>query len=151
MTTSWRTLAIVLGLGWAASLALPVATFGAGEGEIWYGWSVLLGGWLGFFFGQFAWLANLLFGIALVLLVRGGPPLVWGLMMGVLTTMLAAHALAWDTVYRDGGGSAPVLAYWSGYYLWIAVTLAAGAGLCAAAVIGDRRVVENGVGRTLPG
>jgi len=145
------TLAVVLGLGWVASLALPVATFGAAEGETWYGWSVLLFGWLGFFLGQFAWIANFLFATALILLVRGRPPLVWGLMVGVLTSALAAHALSWDVVYQTGGGTAPVLSYWSGYYLWVAVTFAAGAALCAAAVVTERRVERSGIGRTLPG
>jgi len=151
MKTSWRAVAIILGLGWAASLALPVATFGAGQGETWYGWSVLLLGWVGFFLGQFAWVANLLFATALVLLVRGRPPLVWGLMVGVLTSVLAAHALSWDMVYQTGGGTAPVLAYWSGYYLWVAVTFAGGAALCAAAVVTERRVERRGIGRTFPG
>ncbi len=151
MKTSWRTVAIVLGLGWTASLALPVATIGEGTGELWHGWAVLLLGWLGFFLGQYAWAANLLFAMALILLVRGRPPLIWGLMIGVLTSLLAAHALAWTDVHRSGGGTVPILAYWSGYYLWVATTFAAGAALCGAAVTGERRIVESGIGRTLPG
>jgi hypothetical protein len=134
MKTSWRTIALVLGSGWAASLALPVATFGEAQGELWYGWTVLVLGWLGFFLGQFAWAANLLFAAALVLLVRGRPPLVWGLMIGVLTSLLAAHALSWTTIYQTGGGTASVLAYWSGYYLWVLVTFAGGAALCLASL-----------------
>jgi hypothetical protein len=134
MKASWRTISWVLGLGWAASLALPVATFGEGSGELWYGWTMLLLGWLGFFLGQFAWLANLLFAAALVLLARGRPPLVWGMMLGALTSMLAVHALSWTKVHRTGGGTVDVLAYGSGYWLWVAVTFAAGAALCAAAL-----------------
>jgi hypothetical protein len=151
MKTSWRAVAIVLGLGWAASLALPVARLGDGAGELWQGWTVLMLGWLGFFLGQFAWLANLLFATALVLLVRGRPPLVWGIMIGVLTSMLAAHALSWTSVYREGGSTAPVLSYGSGYYVWIAVIFAAGAILCAAALLGERGVAQGRIGRTFPG
>lgn len=134
MKASWRALALVLGLGWAVSLALPVGSFGGSEGEIWYGWVVLLLGWLGFFLGQFAWIANFLFAAALILLVRGRPPLVWGMMIGVLTSLLAAHALSWTSVIRTGGGSNPVLAYGPGYDLWIAVTFAAGVALCIASL-----------------
>jgi hypothetical protein len=151
MMTSWRTAAFVLGLGWAASLALPVATLGDGPGELWYGWAVLLLGWLGFFLGQFAWVANLLFAMALVMLVRGRPPLVWGLMIGVLTSMLAAHALSWTSVFREGGSIAPVLAYGTGYYLWVVVTFAGGVILCAAALLGERRVARSELARTFPG
>ena len=138
MKTSWRTIAWVLGTAWAASLALPVATFGEAQGELWYGWSVLLLGWLGFFLGQFAWIANALFAAALIMLVRGRPPLVWGLMIGVLTSLLAVHALSWTEVYQNGGGTAPVLAYWSGYYLWVLATSAGGIALCMAAVLEER-------------
>jgi hypothetical protein len=134
MMTSWRAVALVLGLGWAASLALPVATFGGGAGEIWYGWAVLLLGWLGVFLGQFAWVANFLFAAVIILLVRGRPPLVWGLMIGVLTSLLAAHALSWTTIFRTGGGTAPVLGYGLGYDLWVAVTFAGGLALCVAAL-----------------
>ena len=134
MKTSWRTISIVLGLAWAASLALPAATFGNEQGELWYGWAVLLLGWLGFFLGEFAWAANFLFAAALILLVRGRPPLVWGMMIGVLTSMLAADALTWNQVYQTGGGVAPVLAYWSGYYLWVLATFTAGVALCAASL-----------------
>lgn len=134
MKTSWRTISIILGLAWTASLALPVATFGDGQGELWYGWTVLLLGWLGFFLGQFAWIANFLFAAALVMLVRGRPPLVWGMMLGVLTSMLAVHSLSWTQVYQTGGGVAPILSYWSGYYLWVLATFAAGAALCAASL-----------------
>lgn len=134
---SWRAVAIVLGLGWTAALALPVATFGEGAGERWDGWAVLCLGWLGFMLGQFAWVANLLFAAALVLLVRGRPPLVWGLMIGVLTSLLAAHALGFTQVYsRDG--VMPVLAYGAGYYLWIGVVFLGGVALCLAALGGVR-------------
>jgi hypothetical protein len=146
MKTSWRSIALVLGLGWAASLALPVATFGDAHGELWYGWAVLLLGWLGFFLGQFGWIANLLFAATIILLVRGRPPLVWGLMIGVLTSLLAAHALSWTSIYQTGGGTAPIMAYWSGYYLWVLVTFAAGAALCLAA-LNDVRHAEA-AGRT---
>ncbi len=132
--TSWRTVSLVLVLGWAASLALPVATFGLEAGETWSGWAVLLLGWLGFFLGQFAWIANLLFAAVIILLVRGRPPLVWGLMMGVLTSLLAVHALNWTSVYQTGGGLAPIVSFGLGYYLWIAATFAAGAALCFAAL-----------------
>jgi hypothetical protein len=134
MKTSWRTISIVLGVTWAASLALPVATFGDGHGELWYGWTMLLFGWLGLFLGQFAWAANFLLGTCLILLARGRPPLVWGLMIGALTSLLAVHALSWTHVVQSGGGLAPVLAYWSGYYLWVLVTFAGGAALCVACV-----------------
>ena len=134
MKTSWRTISIVLGLAWAASLALPVATFGDDQGEHWYGWAVLLLGWLGFFLGEFAWIANFTFAAALILLVRGRPPLVWGMMVGVLTSMLAAHALTWTQIFQTGGGVAPVLAYWSGYYLWVPATFAGGIALCVASL-----------------
>lgn len=132
--TSWRTIAIILSLGWAASLALPVASLGPGAGETWHGWTVLLLGWLGFFLGQFAWIANALFAVVLIMLVRGRPPLVWGLMVGVLTSLLAAHALSWTHVFRERGETSPVLHYGLGYDLWIAVTFAGGIALSLAAI-----------------
>jgi hypothetical protein len=134
MKTMWRTLGWTLTAGWVVTLALPVASFGTAEGETWFGWAVLLLGWLGFFLGQFAWLANFLFAAAIIMLIRGRPPLVWGLMIGVLTSLLALHALSWNFVYQTGGGTGPILAYGSGYYLWILVTFAAGLGVFAAAL-----------------
>lgn len=141
---SWRAVAILLGLGWTAALMLPVATFGLGPGEEWAGWAVLCLGWLGFLLGQFAWVANFLFAVALILLVRGRPPLVWGLMIGVLTSLLAAHALGFTRVYSNDGVM-PVLAYGAGYYLWIGVVFLGGVALCLAA-LGEARQ-ESGAAR----
>ena len=84
------------------------------------------------------WVRICLFAAALVLLVRGRPPLVWGLMMGVLTSLLAAHALGFNRVQTQDGVM-PVLAYGAGYYLWIGVTFLGGVALCLAALSGVRQ------------
>ena len=141
MIRLWRLAALLLALAWCVSLALPVATFGPGADETWAGWAVLMLGWLGFMLGQFAWLANFLFIAALILMSLRRPPLVWSIVIGAATSLLALHALSWTWVYRnEGPATAPsaVLGYGAGYYLWIAATVAAGAVLCAAALLRPR-------------
>ena len=141
MIRLWRLAALLLALAWCVSLALPVATFGPGADETWAGWAVLMLGWLGFMLGQFAWLANFLFIAALILMSLRRPPLVWSLVIGGATSLLALHSLSWTWVYRnEGPATAPsaVLGYGSGYYVWIAATVAAGALLCAAALLRPR-------------
>lgn len=134
MKTSWRAVAVLLGLGWAATMVLPVAVFGPAEGETWSGWTVLLLGWIGLLVGQFAWLANFLFAAALILLFRSRPPLVWGLMIGLLTSLLAVQALTWTQIIETRGSMVEVMGYGPGYYLWIAVTFLGGAALCLASL-----------------
>ena len=141
MIRLWRLAALLLALAWCVSLALPVATFGPGADEIWAGWAVLMLGWLGFMLGQFAWLANFLFIAALILMSLRRPPRVWSLVIGGATSLLALHALSWTWVYRNEGPAtepSAVLGYGAGYYLWIAATVAAGALLCAAALLRPR-------------
>ena len=101
MIRLWRLAALLLALAWCVSLALPVATFGPGADETWAGWAVLMLGWLGFMLGQFAWLANFLFIAALILMSLRRPPLVWSLVIGGATSLLALHSLSWTWVYRN--------------------------------------------------
>jgi hypothetical protein len=134
--------ALALVLGWAASLALPVATFGPGADETWAGWAVLMLGWLGFLTGQFAWLANFSFVACLFLLIRPRAPGTFGLIIGGTTLALALHALSWSWVYRNEGSAAvptQIAGYHAGYYVWIASTAGAGALLLLHGLLSRRK------------
>ena len=138
MTPLMKYAAVALVLAWAASLAMPVATFGAGADETWAGWAVLMLGWLGFLTGQFAWLGNFGFVACLFLLIRPKAPGRTGLIIGGVTLALALHGLGWSWVYRNDGPAAvptPIEGYHAGYYLWIASTAGAGALLLVYALL----------------
>ena len=133
--------ALALIAGWAASLAMPVATLGPGEGETWAGWAVLMLGWLGLMTGQVSWLANFGFLACLFMLIRPKPPGVAGLIVGGPTLALALHGLGWSWVYRNQGSAAvptQIAGYHAGYYVWMASTAGAGALLLLYALLSRR-------------
>lgn len=130
-----KLLAIFLAVGWTVSLALPVAVTGSQSGEVWPGFAVLIIGPLGVLVMQFAWFANVLFVVALVLMLLRQPPSVTlSLVVAVPLGLLALDALRWDRIEGDNG-HAMILSYGAGYYLWLGVMLAAAAALAVTAFI----------------
>lgn len=136
--------ALALVIAWAASIMLPVATFGPEEDATWQGWAMLMLGWIGLLIGQPGWLANVGFALCLVFMLRQRPPGRWGMAVGLVTAGLALHSLTWTWVFANEGPKAvpsPITAYHVGYWLWIATTTAAGALLFASALAVRPRVL----------
>ena len=123
-----KLLAAALALGWAISLALPVAVTGSGPDDVWPGFAVLIIGPLGVLVMQFAWFANLLLVPALIFLIQKRPPRVLGIVFSVLLVLLALNALTWDRIHGDNA-EAMSLHYGAGYYLWLGVVLGTAAAL----------------------
>ena len=119
-----RFLAAALGLGWAISLVLPVADAGKGYESV-DGAMVLMIGGLGVFMGQFAWFANpLLFVVLLLCLSSRMYPLLlrWS---GGLLVLLTISAAFWSDI-PDDAGSNIVERFLPGYWLWMATMGIAG-------------------------
>lgn len=130
-----KPLATALAIGWVVSLTLPVAVTGDQPGEVWPGFAVLIVGPLGVLVTQFAWFANPLFVLAVILMLLRQPPSpTLGLIIAVPLTLLTLDALRWDRIHGDNG-HAMILSYGSGYYLWFGVMLAAAAALVASAFL----------------
>ena len=115
-------------LFWVVSLATPVAIMGPLPDNVFPGWSILMVGWLGVFVLQFGWFANLVF-VACCTLIGfgiGGPRTRFALSIGL--SALAINALFWREMYGDNG-SAPILSFGLGYYLWFIAMFGAAATL----------------------
>lgn len=123
-----KLLAAALAVGWAISLALPVAVTGSGPNDVWPGFAVLIIGPLGVLVMQFAWFANLLLVPAIIFLVMKRPPRVLGIIFSALLVLLALDALTWDRIHGDNA-EAMILHYGAGYYLWLGVVLGAATAL----------------------
>jgi len=104
---------------WAAALLMPAVVVQGGQA--FNGFAVLSRGWQGFDAGVYAWLANPLFLIALVLC--------WlrfyefaGILAGV-GSVLALTSFAAAGIARDAGAAVPDLSLSAGFYLWLLAQL----------------------------
>jgi hypothetical protein len=105
--------------------------------ETWRGFEVLLSGWMGVFLGQFAWFANLFWGLSLLLaLLRR-----WFLTMAatILTFLIALDAFSFvgakvplDEAFVN---SMIFRSYHIGFYFWLASIAAVGIGAMVVWVI----------------
>lgn len=96
------------------------------------GFTLLLMGWLGFFAGQFAWLANPLWLAAVVAGFYGRDSWSLGLSAAALLAALLSLQLRRKAIPRDEGGVMQGLLHRPrvGFYLWLAAM-----GLAAAAAL----------------
>jgi hypothetical protein len=122
-----RTTAVVALLLYAAAFIAPVMRWTQIENamrppQIMKGYEVLLLGWQGLFIGNFAWMANVLLAVSLVLLLGGHE-------RAAAITAMIAFALALQTimllgarVIADEGGVTHMTMsrLYTGFYLWIA-------------------------------
>ena len=124
---------LVLGLTFVLYLiacSTPALYLTGGDKERWFGFEVLVFGWLGALIGQFAWFANLLLllAIALLLFRRWIATLVCSL----LATSLALHTIvifSQDIPLDEGGvRHAEVIGLGVGFYIWLLSLLSIGAG-----------------------
>lgn len=131
---------VAVAVVWAASLVLPAVEI-ASSGRAYAGFELLLGGFRAARAGVYAWYANPLFVIA-VLLGAAGRARAAGVISSValllgLTSLYAADAA------RAAGMTVPQLSWRIGFYVW----LAALAALCTwswAYVAWDRRTRLTG-------
>ena len=82
-----------------------------------HGYWILLTGWLGFLFFQFAWYANPLTVLSLLLMKRRP----WGaLMAGILAMLCMSQAFLFHEIPSDtDGNAAAILSKGLGFYCWI--------------------------------
>lgn len=137
-SASRRGTVILLLIGWLIALALPVGDHvGTSAGTV-YGFTVLLLGWMATLALLPAWFANPLFLWICWLLWSDRPPTRrWALVRGSALVLLGLSALLWKSasyVMPD-----QVTQYRIGFWVWMAVMLAAG----AAAIADARRSLNN--------
>ncbi|MEL7689536.1 hypothetical protein [Citromicrobium bathyomarinum] len=122
------TVPAVLIAGWTLALFLPVATTDhVNEDQTFAGWMVLfLGTFLGWMTFQFAAYANPVFLFALIYGAwRGEAARRRTLQISaVLLALAVVSALAWRNIPDDSGMNS-IVAFHSGYYLWLGVMVCA--------------------------
>lgn len=124
-----RMLGVLFGLAWVVSLVFPAAYLQKGD-QI-PGIVVLMFGWFGLFMFQLAWLANFAFLLTLpVFALKDRSRSVFLRISGVFLLFCAASAFFWSD-WPDDSSSNPVVAFGSGFYLWIFAV--AGTGISALA------------------
>jgi len=109
-------------LVYACSLLLPAILFDHDPPEI--GLTLLVGGWWGFIFLQFAWLANPLYFLAAIIcfVENRGPvkrPIFGVVPLLIVATILALtsfHAREW---WPNEAESIPITGLGPGFYVWI--------------------------------
>ena len=128
--------ALAILAGWVASLLLPVAD----SQHFDYvdridGWSMLKIGWLGPLILQFGWLANLIIIPALgVAAGQYGEAPRTRLALGIVLALLVINSLFWSQV-PDDAGQHKIVAYHSGYWVWICSMAAAATWLIAEPIL----------------
>ena len=116
----------LIGLAYLASLATPAVLDGRTlQDASWApGWSILLTGPLGLLVLQFAWLANPLIVVSVLLLLFGRRVSLW---LAIPAAIFASEAFSWTSTPNDSPVPTHVLGHGGGFYLWVA---------CAYAVLG---------------
>jgi hypothetical protein len=124
MARTRRLLAIVILVSWLISLACPVAIIGTSPNEVLFGLNILLMGWMGVLIFHFGWFANIALLVALIIIVapmRGvagrESSKIWGWIAFTALIALCGDAALWREV-ADDRGSARILSFGVGYYLW---------------------------------
>jgi hypothetical protein len=98
-------------LVWIIALFLPV--FYTTEGVV-MGYWVLATGWMGFMVFQFAWYANLLELLGVILISRHPN---WAMVLAVTGILLAGQAFWFEEIPRDAGAM-QVVHLGLGFWLW---------------------------------
>ena len=124
---------VVLGLTlllFLIACSTPALYLSDSEKWRWFGFEVLAMGWLGAFFGQFAWFANLLLllAIAMLLFRRWTATLVCSLLAALLA--LNTLLILSQEIPLDEGGirHTEVTGLGVGFYIWLLSLLSIGAG-----------------------
>ncbi len=117
-----RLLAVVLALGWVASVVLPVASAGP-KATVYGGGLFMVSGWLAILGGQPAWLANPLLAIVIGLIALGRP-VPWA--VGGFLAACFVSALFLTTLPSDAG-DVLIRSFHAGYYVWLTLVAAAAA------------------------
>ncbi len=115
----FRGLAILLLLAAAISFCIAIVdvVYTTEEQDV-HGYWILLAGWLGFLFFQFAWFANPLTVLSL-LLMRKHPW--WALFVSALALMCMAQAFLFSEIPTDThGNTTTIISRGVGFYCWIA-------------------------------
>ncbi|MBK6608389.1 MAG: hypothetical protein KBF99_17750 [Leptospiraceae bacterium] len=103
------------------SLALPI--FFCGIRSTTYGFEILLFGWMGIFTLNFAWFANLFYGLALALFILSKKRLAF--MISILGAIIALDAFRIEYLYGSdiSGTSFPIAiaitSFGLGFYFWL--------------------------------
>ncbi len=115
MTRLVRSVTLVICLGWMVSLSLPAVQLG--DGAPLTGWTLLVNGWRVARAGVWAWFANPLFicSAALILARRDRAA---GILAAV-ALMLGFSSLGAGALAARSGYEIPVLAFGSGFHLWL--------------------------------
>lgn len=132
----WASLAIIVTSMFLYLMACiaPAMVF---DKETWPGYQVLLAGVLGVFLGQFAWFANIFWGLSLLLVFFRR----WFMTVAAtgLTILIALDALAFSGArvpLDEANVNAMVFqSYHVGFYFWLASLLAVGVGAIVAWVV----------------
>lgn len=111
------------GLCWVASLFFPALVLDTGQSVM--GYWVLLTGWMGVTFFQFAWIANLLIVLAVVLMYRFP---IRSTLAAALALLIATQAF-WLTEIPGHMSNNQVISHGMGYWLWYFSILCIGLGV----------------------
>lgn len=114
------------------SIFLPVASAGRVTSELFDGIFVLTNG-----FFHISWYANpMIVPLTYVIVRNGSSSGVSLISLGMFLALLAIPALWWDNIPRGAGGDRFIVAYHSGYYLWLLAVF----GLSAASLMTGLRL-----------
>ena len=111
-----------------ASLTQPAYYLAGDNPESWSAsWGLLLIGWMGVFYGVFAWVANPLLLLSWFLCLRGELRAAW--IASTAAALLALSFLLHSTIVADEVPTyKAVTGYGAGYWLWLASMLIMAAG-----------------------
>lgn len=132
----WASLAVIVASMFLYFIACitPAMVF---DKETWLGYQVLLAGLLGVFLGQFAWFANIFWGLSLLLVFFRR----WFMTIAAtgMTVLIALDAFAFigaRVPLDEANVNAMVFqSYHVGFYFWLASLLAVGVGAVVAWVV----------------
>ena len=132
----WGSLAVILVslILYAIASVAPAMVF---DKETWRGIEVLLGGWMGIFLGQFAWFANLFWGLSLLLAFFRRWFLTIGMTALAFSIALDAFSFVGTKVPLDEAFVKTMIfqSYHVGFYFWLASIAAVGIGTVVVWVI----------------
>jgi hypothetical protein len=146
----WGSLVVILVslVLYAAACVTPAMVF---DKETYYGYQVLLMGWMGLFLGQIGWYANLLWLLSLLLAFFRRWLLT--LIMTVLTVLVASDAFSFvgaKVPLDEGNVNSMIFNYYHvGFYLWLASLAAVGLGAVTVWVITRQRWVREKLFKTV--
>jgi hypothetical protein len=115
---------------YAISCALPALEFNDPENPVYFGFHVLIIGWLGTFIGQFGWFANLFLIVPVfLLLIRRWVGAFVGAMLSLGIALLSLMLFHQNVPANEGGTREIQLQHLRiGFYVWLASMVSLGLG-----------------------